>query len=752
MERMSQKIDGDAESECVSEAGDIGDRTLLGTRHSEGDGLRLSLDSTPKNEDVYISRDHELQNMARKPRSYPSYWTTFCVSDLAVFVIVGVLKGYLLQKLFGPGVADVTSDQNILYLDLPSNMVGSFFMGWLGVVFKADISRVSEHLAIGLTTGYLGSLTTLASCRFFDHLWGRDSQGFQMVSQLAKHEAWKRHFYLRSTGSLAVACLYSWEVCWIRWFLAPNCQCFRCLGCGWTCHCKEIRTNLGIQSFFKYVLLYTLLRQIDPWLRNGMKFGQSTMTWRGQARRVVQQWRNSLMNIKNCDTNATGIQFGGCVVVHMEKINSGGSSIRRRSLSISSHISHHTDNDDDAECESVSEAGDIGDRVTIRSCSFRLSFDNRSENEAVVVSNSEEHRLHPNSVRPLPPALTSEDTKHDPHKRLPVLLDYASFMIPLAVFGILGVFTRYLLQKLFGPGVAHVTSDQSILYVDLPSNMIGSFLMGWFGVVFKGDIINVSEHLAVAITTGYLGSLTTFSGWNQKMLELSVSGHWLFASLGFLVGIFLVGYSIIFGIETAKSFRGFLNRLNISSGKEGSKIFINCKVDSYRCQLIVMAISVVALGILWGVSGALVKAEFKNGGNVAQLWFACMVGPIGVWIRWFLARLNGRGLGKAGLFKWIPFGTLIANVSAACIMAALSTVKNAVNTRDCDTAVAGIQFGLMGCLSTVSTFAAEFNAMRESSRPMRAYAYAIITVFLSFSLGILIYCIPVWTKGLDIDT
>ncbi|RZC06899.1 hypothetical protein D0Y65_014367 [Glycine soja] len=181
MERMSQKIDGDAESECVSEAGDIGDRTLLGTRHSEGDGLRLSLDSTPKNEDVYISRDHELQ---------------------------------------------------------------------------------------------------LASCRFFDHLWGRDSQGFQMVSQLAKHEAWKRHFYLRSTG---------------RWFLAPNCQCFRCLGCGWTCHCKEIRTNLGIQSFFKYVLLYTLLRQIDPWLRNGMKFGQSTMTWRGQARRVVQQWRNSLV-------------------------------------------------------------------------------------------------------------------------------------------------------------------------------------------------------------------------------------------------------------------------------------------------------------------------------------------------------------------------------------------------------------------------------------------------------------------------
>jgi len=36
------------------------------------------------------------------------------------------------------------------------------------------------------------------------------------------------------------------------------------------------------------------------------------------------------------------------------------------------------------------------------------------------------------------------------------------------------VLTRYLLQKLFGPGVAHVTSDQTILYVDLPSNMVCS--------------------------------------------------------------------------------------------------------------------------------------------------------------------------------------------------------------------------------------------------------------------------------------
>ncbi|KAK8470617.1 hypothetical protein PHAVU_003G010800 [Phaseolus vulgaris] len=363
----------------------------------------------------------------------------------------------------------------------------------------------------------------------------------------------------------------------------------------------------------------------------------------------------------------------------MERMSSTGSSIRRRSTSISSHASHHTDNDD--ECERVSEVGDIGDRALpstrfSQSGSIRFSFDNMSEENGVVPF-AEEKILHPNSTLSTGAIVDSEVIKPETRRGLPKLLDYASCMVHLAVFGILGVLTRYSLQKLFGPGIGNVTSNQTLLYLDLPSNMVGSFLMGWFGVVFKGDISHVSEHLAIAITTGYLGSLTTFSGWNQKMLELSVSGHCLFAALGFVVGLFLVAFSIIFGIETAKGFRWLLNKLRMSCGasRDGSKI--NCKVDSNSHQLTIMMMFLVILGVLWGVFGALVRAEFRHDGSDAELWFACMVGPIGVWIRWFLARLNGRGLGKAGFLKWIPFGTLIANVSAASVMAALASVKKA---------------------------------------------------------------------------
>lgn len=65
---------------------------------------------------------------------------------------------------------------------------------------------------------------------------------------------------------------------------------------------------------------------------------------------------------------------------------------------------------------------------------------------------------------------------------------------------------------------------------------VGSFLMGWFGIVFKAHISCVSDQLAMGLSTGYLGSLTTFSGWNQKMVELSAEGKWAFAVLGYFVG------------------------------------------------------------------------------------------------------------------------------------------------------------------------------------------------------------------------
>ncbi|XP_043691244.1 uncharacterized protein LOC122641953 isoform X2 [Telopea speciosissima] len=441
-------------------------------------------------------------------------------------------------------------------------------------------------------------------------------------------------------------------------------------------------------------------------------------------------------------------------------------SLRRRSLSLSRGVTQHIL--DEIESASVSQAGDIGD-LAIHSNRYSdggtLQFS--VDDPAIQIENGFPDDATSNAVSPLSPLpseivsslsaepiLNSRDKDQstsvsqpvqDNKGLVPLWFEYVSYLVHLAVFGILGVLTRYLLRELFGPGIVDLTSDQTVLYLDLPSNMVGSFLMGWLGVVFKGNISQVSDILAIALTTGYLGSLTTFSGWNQKMLQLCVKGHWDLAVIGFFIDTVLAAGCISFGVETAKVFRWLLGKLTGSLG-DGKPKSSNWRVNNLKKHLAVLVVLVLMLSLLWGISGSLLRRQFDNGGSSAQLWFACMVAPPGVWLRWFLARLNGRGLGRKHFLSWMPFGTLIANVAAACIMAALATVMDVVNTQKCDTIATGIQFGFLGCLSTVSTFMAEFYAMRNSSQPWRAHAYALTTILASFVLGTLIYTAPVLTK------
>ncbi|PWA95629.1 hypothetical protein CTI12_AA049250 [Artemisia annua] len=365
------------------------------------------------------------------------------------------------------------------------------------------------------------------------------------------------------------------------------------------------------------------------------------------------------------------------------RISSTNSSFRRNSLILLG--AGHNEIDDDNDSRSVSEAGDIGPRE-IHSRRYsgsasgrsRFSFEILSENVIVPI---DQHSLHASPA---------------------------------------------------SPHVILHGKDQ---------NEVGSFLMGWFGPVYKGDISKFSPELAVGLTTGYLGSLTTFSGWNQNMLELSVDGHWVYSAFGFLLGLFLVAYSFVAGVTTAVSFKQAINKTNFCSKSCFSQ------ENNIRYQSILIVVMITLLGSLWGVSAALLKKDFNSDNSTSHLWFGCIVGPIGVWIRFYLAQLNGKGIGRRELMKWLPFGTLIANVAACCIMAAFATIKKSVNGKHFDVVASGIQFGFCGCLSTVSTFIAEYRAMEESEHPWRAYVYALTTIIMSFTLGTLIYSVPVWTKG-----
>ena len=78
------------------------------------------------------------------------------------------------------------------------------------------------------------------------------------------------------------------------------------------------------------------------------------------------------------------------------------------------------------------------------------------------------------------------------------------------------------------------TEQGGIIFADLPANLLGSFIMGFFQ---NGAALGLALPLAIAwltprhpiqnmpilhkaVTTGFCGSLTTFSGWNSAMVVL----------------------------------------------------------------------------------------------------------------------------------------------------------------------------------------------------------------------------------------
>jgi fluoride ion exporter CrcB/FEX len=50
-----------------------------------------------------------------------------------------------------------------------------------------------------------------------------------------------------------------------------------------------------------------------------------------------------------------------------------------------------------------------------------------------------------------------------------------------------------------------------------------------------------------------------------------------------------------------------------------------------------------------------------------ELWASCILTPLGVHLRWKLATLNGRGIGPKHRLEWVPWGTLICNLTAVII-------------------------------------------------------------------------------------
>jgi fluoride exporter len=143
--------------------------------------------------------------------------------------------------------------------------------------------------------------------------------------------------------------------------------------------------------------------------------------------------------------------------------------------------------------------------------------------------------------------------------------------------------------------------------------------------------------------------------------------------------MFIVNESITVGAETGERLRSLIlkyTRENISIGSKCD--WEHWRVDTRTKHHVLLLVMTVLLSFLWVLSIVLAVLKVHSHADGAVLWMGCSVAPPGVWLRWYLARLNGQGIGKQRSLRWLPIGTLAANVLAAGIMAALAVTSKAV--------------------------------------------------------------------------
>lgn len=100
--------------------------------------------------------------------------------------------------------------------------------------------------------------------------------------------------------------------------------------------------------------------------------------------------------------------------------------------------------------------------------------------------------------------------------------------------------------------------------------------------------------------------------------------------------------------------------------------------------------------------------------------FGLVFAPFGTWARYLLAiKLNGR-------FPRFPVGTFAANMLATAILAGCAAAQRTdIGTRtvlQC-AVLQGLEDGLCGCLSTISTFIAEIAKLKRGD----SYRYALVS-------------------------
>ena len=297
-----------------------------------------------------------------------------------------------------------------------------------------------------------------------------------------------------------------------------------------------------------------------------------------------------------------------------------------------------------------------------------------------------------------------------------------------------------------------LTSLPGALFIDLPANVFGSFILGlvtghsveWPAMpCFHQDHpVQRQTGLHVGLRTALCGSLTTFSSWNTQMVLMMdgtsnpyLNSQVLAALVGYMIGMqaavasFRAGRAVAAWIHVRRNphlFDSELSKLSMEQRKIHSHAFW---ITPFITTL--FTLSLVGLYMLgdfyWGILW------------YRQMWIGCLVAPFGTILRWRLSRLNC----KLAKLPWFPLGTFLANFIGSILSAGISA-SDYLEPSDEEWTVSvidAISLGVAGSLSTVSTFVKEIAEITEKNHTYdkKAFIYAVSTLISCCFVGLAVY-------------
>ena len=318
-----------------------------------------------------------------------------------------------------------------------------------------------------------------------------------------------------------------------------------------------------------------------------------------------------------------------------------------------------------------------------------------------------------------PDSETGEDTRTRKrctcYRRKASITEHVVYFCALAVASYIGVVIRiYLFRLSEWNGVP--------LFPSFSAELVGTAIMGFIAAHSK---LLATTHKSVyqAIATGLCGSITTFSSWNSEAAEILLQiGRESPDNATRIIGWVT---TLILGVGMPVAALHFGRHLALLSPLSDLKLQGgNMQENSSAAQefcIKLESITFIVSWILLTCLGIAIPYHFSQ----RKLMFSIIFAPFGTYLRWHLAPLNST-------FNNFKLGTFIVNVGGSWILAGTIVAKAHFSGRLGPQhlgvlALSGLGTGFCGCLTTVSTFAAELSSLSLAG----SYLYAIASILLA---------------------